>query len=151
MSNILSEEVNEKSSVINISDHEEKFLKEFLRNFHQKIIDIEDFNTFENTLKEWIKNSDKNIEKILKLMKNHKENEFWFSSIIGFFYQYGIGCDINKDKSLELYLLSINNDKFLNQKFSHLEKIDKEFFILQDINIIIGKYLLSFFIIKILF
>jgi hypothetical protein len=84
-------------------------------------------------------------------MRNHKENEFWFSSIIGFFYQYGIGCDINKDKSLELYLLSINNDKFLNQKFSHLEKIDKEFFILQDINIIIGKYLLSFFIIKILF
>jgi hypothetical protein len=46
MLNILNEEVNEKSSVINIFDHEEKFLKEFLRNFHQKIIDIEDFNTF---------------------------------------------------------------------------------------------------------
>ena len=48
------------------------FLKEFSRNFHQKIIDTNDFYIFENTLIEWIKNIDKNAKTILKLMQNHK-------------------------------------------------------------------------------
>jgi hypothetical protein len=39
-------------------------------------------------------------------MKNHEQTKFWFSSIIGFFYQLGIDCD----KALELYLLAVDND-----------------------------------------
>jgi len=70
-----------------MSDCDKNFLKEFSRNFHQKIIDTNDFSTFDNSLSEWIKNIDKNAKTILKLMQNHK---VLFSSIIGFFYQYGI-------------------------------------------------------------
>lgn len=73
---------------------------------------------------------------------------FVFSSIIWFFYQYCIGCDINKDKSLELYLIAINNEKFLKQNYTH---IDNEFDILQNINITIGKYLLQFIYYKDIF
>src|SRR5438034_3267327 len=84
-------------------------------------------------------------------MQNHKETKFWFTSIIGFFYQYGIGCDIEKNKALELYLLAVGNEKSLNQKFTNvylLEKDDNEFDTMKNINIIVGKYLLSFFYYK---
>src|SRR4051812_19017296 len=88
--------------------NDENFLKEFSRDFFQKLIDTNNFNTFENTQSEWIKKiENKNTRSILKLMQNHKENDLWFSSIIGFFYQYGIGCDIDKDKALESYLLAV--------------------------------------------
>ena len=45
-------------------------------------------------------------------MKNHEQTKFWFSSIIGFFYQLGIDCDVDKNKALELYLLVVDNEIF---------------------------------------
>src|ERR1051325_9399157 len=136
-----------------ISNSDENFLKEVLRDFYQKIIETKDFNTFEDALTEWIKNIDKKDKSIFESMKNHHQSKFWFSSIIGFFYQLGIGCDVDKNKALELYLLTVNNDdnEFLNQNFAHLyllEENDNEFDALQSINIIIGKYLLSLFYYK---
>src|SRR5436190_10105293 len=119
----------------------EDFLKEISIDFYHKITDMEDFNTIENTLIEWIKNAHKNIELILGLMQNHKQTKLWFSSIIGFFYQNGVGCDPDKYKALKLYLLIINNDE---KEFLIKEEHD----ILQNINIIIGKYLLSLFYYK---
>src|SRR3954447_18207698 len=77
-------------TITDISKIDENFLKEFSRDFYQKIIDTDDFNIFEITLREWIKGINTNATKILELMQNHKENEFLFSSIIGFFYQHGI-------------------------------------------------------------
>ena len=85
-------------------------------------------------------------------MENHKENKFWFSSFIGFFYQLGIGCNLDRKKALELYLLAINNEieqDFLNEDFIQLHLIEEN--LLRYENIIIGKYLLSLFIIKISF
>src|SRR5436305_415284 len=41
-------------------------------------------------------------------MQNHEQTKFWFSSIVGFYYQCGISCDVDKNKALELYLLTIN-------------------------------------------
>ena len=35
---------------------------------------------------------------VLKLMENHEENENWFSSLIGFFYEHGISDDNIIDK-----------------------------------------------------
>ena len=82
-----------------------------------------------------------------------------FSSIIELFYQYDIGCDVDKNKVLGLYLLSptaaVDNKEFLIiEKFTNLhlsEENGEEFNTLQSINIMIGKYLLSLFIIMILF
>src|SRR5271163_2060061 len=73
---------------------------------------------------------------ILKSMENHEENENWFASIIGFFYEHGIGDTdiIDKNKSLELYLLSINKEELVS--------------VYQIINMIIAKYLLSLYYYK---
>ena len=69
-----------------------------------------------------------------------------------FFYQYGIGCDvIDKSKSLKLYLFAVNNEKSPNQKYTNLcllEENGDEFDIMQNINTMIGKYLLSLFYYK---
>ncbi|GES92199.1 kinase-like domain-containing protein [Rhizophagus clarus] len=62
-------------------------------------------------------------------MKNH---ENWFSSIIGFFYEYDIDNDDNDDndiiesKSLEFYLLSINKEKNLITIYQVLNIIEKK-------------------------
>src|SRR5215213_4436829 len=110
MSNLLDGKAT-RMSVTNISKSDENFLKEFSRDFYQKIVninDFDDFDVFENTLSKWIKGINKDTKTILKLMQN---NEFWFSSIIGFFYQQGIGCDVDKNKSLNLYLLAVNDEE----------------------------------------
>src|SRR5437764_14925234 len=95
---------------VSMSDDDKNSLKEFSRNFYQKIIDTNDFCIFENTLIEWIKNIDKNAKTILELTQCYK---ILFTSIIGFFYQYGIGCDVDENKALEMYLLAVNNDEYL--------------------------------------
>jgi len=61
-------------------------------------------------------------ETFLGSIQNH---QILFSSLIGFFYQHGIGCNVNKDKALEMYLLAIKQDE------------------VQTINRTIAKYLLS--------
>src|SRR5437762_3818122 len=105
----------DRKATHNISKNDENFLREFSREFYQKIINIGDFNVFENTLSKWINDINKSTKTILELMQ---KNELLFSSIIGFFYQYGIGCDIDKNKSLKLYLLAVNhNEESSNQKF----------------------------------
>ncbi|CAB4398201.1 unnamed protein product [Rhizophagus irregularis] len=139
------------SSIINISKSDENLLKEFVRDFYHKILEIKDFhNTFENNLCDWIKNISKN-KTILKLMQYHKENSY-FTSIIGFFYQHGINCIIDRNKALELYLLAVNNENSLKQKCINsnlLNGNNDEFYdTLQYINVIIGKCLLSLFYYK---
>src|ERR1043165_5662599 len=109
------------------------FLKKILKTFHDKITSsTNDFSVLEKNLIEWIKKTNKNT---LKLMQDHNESEFWFSSIIGFFYQYGIRCDVDKDKALKSYLLAVNNEESLNQNLEKDKNNDgKEFETLQNIN-----------------
>ncbi|CAB4474036.1 unnamed protein product [Rhizophagus irregularis] len=159
-SNSLS--VNEAKTNIIIKDDDENFLKNFLKEFYQRIIEINDINNFENITNEWInnyiKNNNKNPEKILKLMENHDNNIIWFTSSIGFFYQFGIGCNLDKKKSIESYYLSINNIKgknYLNNYYfnelNFIEEYDDDndlFNVLRYKNVIIGKYLLSLFYYK---
>ncbi|CAB4393339.1 unnamed protein product [Rhizophagus irregularis] len=133
---------------------DENFLINILKDFYRKIIETKNFNNFEIISIEWIKNeilnNKKNSIKILKLMQNHKESNNWFTSLIGFFYQFGIGCNINKNKAKESYFLALNNETekdFLNENFDKLhliENVDT----LKNENIIIGKYLLSLFYYK---
>jgi TPR repeat protein len=141
-------------SIISIKGDED-FLKEFLKDFYQKIIDLDDVDdylvSFENTLNEWINKIVKDTQTILELMQNHEKSELWFSSILGFFYQCGIGCYIDKNKALELYLLTVNSKETLNQNLKNLYLLEKEndkFDVLQIMNIIIGKYLLSLYYYK---
>src|SRR5688572_25708789 len=85
-----------------------KFLKKFVIGFYNKIINTDSLSNFEDSSIKWIKNTLEhtgiNAEIFLELIQNHK---IWSSSLVGFFYQHGIGCKVNKDKALEMYLLTI--------------------------------------------
>ncbi|CAB4489009.1 unnamed protein product [Rhizophagus irregularis] len=124
----------------------ENFLKNLLNNFYNKIIETNDFNNFEKNfigIKNEIKiNNYNDYIDILNLMENHKESKFWFTSLIGFFYQHGIGCNLDKEKALDFYLLVIDNEKIEN------DLSNENFNLLKNKNIIIGKYLLSLFYYK---
>ncbi|RIA84606.1 hypothetical protein C1645_832033 [Glomus cerebriforme] len=112
MSSNLLDEPNKKLK-INISKDDENFLKNFSKDFYCKIIETNDFNNFEKFSIEWIKSyldNSKNPKNILELMKNHEQSKVWFTILIGFFYRLGIGCDIDKEETRELYLLAINNE-----------------------------------------
>ena len=129
----------------NITESDENFLKNFLKNFYHKIIDTEDFNTFEDISIKWMKNelenNDKDPESLLKMMQNHKRHQIWFTSIMGFFYQHGIGCKVDKNNALEIYLYIIVNE----EKFIYLNTGKIHLFTLNNI---IGKYLLSLYYYK---
>src|SRR6266498_5347189 len=109
------------------SKNDGTFFKELTKDFYNRLINtINSFDDFENLSIEWIKSTlehnDMNAETFLGSIQNH---QILFSSLIGFFYQHGIGCNVNKDKALEMYLLAIKQDE------------------VQTINRTIAKYLLS--------
>src|SRR3954451_13686098 len=95
-------------------DEKENFLKDFLKDIYRKIIETKDFKIFEKFSIAWIKYkieiNDKDTKDILQVMQNHKESNNWFTSIMGFFYQHGIGCIMDRNISLKFYLLAINNE-----------------------------------------
>src|SRR5436190_966266 len=121
MSNFLNDKAINKP-ITSISKSDENFLREFSRDFHQIITNTNDFNALDNNLNEWINNIDKNI---LELMQYHNENDLLFSSIIGFFYQYGIACNVDENKALEMYSLAVNNEESLNQEFINLHLLEE--------------------------
>ncbi|CAB4393306.1 unnamed protein product [Rhizophagus irregularis] len=141
---LLSHKVSRNKMSSNDDLNDETFLKEFLKDFYHCIIKSDNYENFEDILKEWVQdyfnNKEKNPEIILKLMENHEENDNWFSSLIGFFYDHGIGDTvIDKNKSLKSYLLAININKNENKKLISMYQL---------LNIIISKYLLSFYYYK---
>ena len=79
---------------------DEIFLKNLLKDFYRTIIELEDYIDFEKISIDWINHklekNDKDPNQILKVMKNHENCKSWFTSLIGFFYQLGIGCDVDK-------------------------------------------------------
>ncbi|PKC60805.1 HCP-like protein [Rhizophagus irregularis] len=148
------------NDISKIDEEEEIFLRELLKEFYHQLITINNYSNYENILKDWMKEffdnqENKDPEIVLKLMENHKENKNWFSSLIGFFYEYYINDSniyINKNKSLELYMISINNNKNNNNKDNNNDEEEEEdenkTSMYQLINIIIGKYLLSLYYYK---
>ena len=92
-----------KMSLNSILKDDESFLKEFLKGFYRQIIKIEYYDNFGTILMEWTKDffglNKKSSKTVLKLMENHEENENWFSSLIGFFYEHGISDDNIIDKT----------------------------------------------------
>src|SRR6266540_3593113 len=122
---------NEISTKFIPSENGEAFFRELIENFYNRIINTDSFDNFENLSIEWIKSTlehnDMNAETFLESIQNH---QILLSSLIGFFYQHGIGCNVNKDKALEMYLMAIKQDK------------------VQTINSTIAKYLLSLFYYK---
>jgi len=121
------------------------FLIEFLNDFHNRISFAKNIDEIENKTIKWINVLEDfqciNSRTMIGLMENHQKNDLWFSSLIGFFYQHGIGeCEVNQNKALESYLLAVNteSEEYLNHFNDDLKKY----------NIIIGKHLLALYYYK---
>src|SRR6266498_811980 len=130
---------------MNTQEESEKFLKEFLDDIHKNFSSSKNIEEFENLTIEWLNFLEDfqfiNLKKMMEFMKNHQKNDLWFSSLIGFFYQHGIGkCEVNKNKALESYLLAIDVEK--EENLNHFNGDLKKY------NNIIGKYLLALYYYK---
>ncbi|CAB4491221.1 unnamed protein product [Rhizophagus irregularis] len=87
------------------------------------------------------------------MMKNHEKSDLYFSSIIGFFYNYDLGIDDvnnndnNNDMASYYYNIAIENGYKLTELDFDLNR-NYENYYFQLENVIIGKYLLLFFYYK---
>src|ERR1044072_5934774 len=110
---MLNNNNNNSSNLSDITD-DVTFIKNILKDFYRTIIELTNFIDFEKISTDWInyklEQCDKDPKRILEVMTNHQESKTWFTSFVGFFYQLGIGCDADKKKALEFYLLSTNNN-----------------------------------------
>ncbi|RIA87115.1 hypothetical protein C1645_828272 [Glomus cerebriforme] len=135
----------------------EKVLKGLLKDFYNIIIKTNDVNYIEENLNYLIMNLNGFFYyNLFDLFQNHEEREYLFTSLIGYCYQNGIGCKVDKNKALETYLLVVNNknNKIEEEGGSFKKNLEQlnineyEFDVLKNINIIIGRYLLSLFYYK---
>src|SRR5437763_750131 len=101
----------------------EELLKELLQEVYVILLnsDIEDIEDIENIkLNEVINNHllENNLiaRNVLKIMTSNPQNTFNYSSLIGFFYQQGIGCKADKIKASEIFSNAVKNVK--NKQFS---------------------------------
>src|ERR1051325_4957964 len=125
-----------------IPENGEDFLKEFLNDFYHKVVytkDTDDFENFESSIIKWIDDIKKlehvNLKTIAELMENHHQSELWFSGLIGFFYQHGIGKDErNRNKALESYLSAIHIE---NENLNGLDEVVNNDNHLKEYNVII--------------
>ncbi|EXX57741.1 uncharacterized protein OCT59_028835 [Rhizophagus irregularis] len=105
-------------------------------------------------IKEFINNFlfeyDLDPKNVFKIITSNSKNIFCYSSLIGFFYQYGIGCEIDKIKASEIYFNVVkNNQKETLNQIIFNEKNETIIFCNDDIkelNEIIIKYLYSLFL-----
>ena len=69
---------------------------------------IEDREDFTNNL---LLDYNLDPKNVLEIMTKSSQNINCYSSLIGFFYQHGIGCRVNRAKAFEIYSNAINNEE----------------------------------------
>ncbi|CAB4494968.1 unnamed protein product [Rhizophagus irregularis] len=77
-------------------------------------------------------------------MTNNLQPIFYYSSLIGIFYQYGIGCEVDEIKASKIFFNTVKN----NQKVIVPDQFtfDISFFDIKELNEIITQYFYSLFL-----
>ncbi|CAB4391859.1 unnamed protein product [Rhizophagus irregularis] len=114
------------------------FFKELLQELYVILLNIDIKSDIEVQLNEFMNNFlfeyDLDPKDVLDIMTNNSENIFCYSSLIGFYYQYGIGCEINKIKAYEVFFNAVkNNQKVILDQFSFDQKNETIIFCNDDI------------------
>ena len=144
------------NNILYFNNFTTKFFKELLQELYKILsnaIFIYDNEYIEQKLRGFIDNFlfeyDLDPKNVLEIMTINYQN---FSSLIGFFYQHGIGCKADKIKALEIYSESAeNNLKEVSKYFSSDQKYEGFTFCDDDIkklNRIILQYFYSLFLYK---
>ena len=90
---------------------------------------------------------------MFEFMTSNSQNIFCYSSLIGFFYQHGIGCEVDEIKALEIFSNSVKNNQksILKHDFLSNQMNETVTFFNDDIkklNEIILQYFYSLFLYK---
>ncbi|CAG8684704.1 14621_t:CDS:2, partial [Rhizophagus irregularis] len=91
-----------------------KIFKELLQELHDIILlNIEDYTT--DQLNEFIYNFlleyDLDPKNVFEIMTNNLQPIFYYSSLIGIFYQYGIGCEVDEIKASKIFFNTVKNNQ----------------------------------------
>ncbi|CAB4391866.1 unnamed protein product [Rhizophagus irregularis] len=132
-----------------------KFFKELLKELYTLLLDIEfkdDTDILNIFINNFLFDYDLDPKNVLEIMTSNSQNIFYYSSLIGFFYQNGIGCEVDEIKAFEIFSNSVkNNQKALLNHFTFDQKNESISFCNDDIkelNEIITQYFYSLFLYK---
>src|SRR5579859_7668267 len=77
-----------------------------------------DFNVLKEIVHNLLIEYDLEPESVLEIMMNEPQN-IYCSSLVGYFYQHGIGCKVDEIKAFEIYSNAItNNQKEIPEQIS---------------------------------
>jgi TPR repeat protein len=133
-----------------MSDNFDKFFKELLQELYVILFNIEDRNTHQ--INEFIHNSllENDLDPKSVFETINSQPNFSYSSLIGIFYQYGIGCEVNKIKAFEIFSNAVkNNQKEILKKFSFDQKNETIIFCddsIKELNEVITQYFYSLYL-----
>ncbi len=116
------------------------FVKELLQELFIILSDIEitkfeikrsEIDKLKNLINNFLFEYDLNSKNVFKIMTSNPQNILCYSSLIGIFYQYGIGCYVDKTKAFEIFSNAVNNDQkneTINDDTEKLNKIILQYF-----------------------
>ncbi|CAB4391867.1 unnamed protein product [Rhizophagus irregularis] len=147
------------NNILSFNNFVTKFFKELMQELYVTLLNIEfedgdyttddKFNIFIDT---FLLEYDLDPKNVLEIMISNSQNILCFSSLIGFFYQHGIGCEVNEIKASNIFSNTIkNNHKEILSQFSFDQKNKPISFSNDDIkelNGIIAQYFYSLLLYK---
>jgi TPR repeat protein len=125
--------------------------KELLQLFIQElymILSNMEITKYDDELKRFINNFlfeyDLDAQNVFEIMTKNSQNiSYYYSSIIGIFYQFGIGCEADKIKAFEIFSNNVKN----KQLYFDQEKNEETAFY-KKLNEIVSQYFYSLFLYK---
>jgi TPR repeat protein len=96
-----------------------EFLRDLLQELHVILLDIEDYSIVNEFIHNFLLENNLDHKNVLEIMTSNPQLIFCYSSLIGIFYQYGIGCEVDKIKAFEIFSNAVkNNRKAILDQFS---------------------------------
>ncbi|CAG8684717.1 14622_t:CDS:2 [Rhizophagus irregularis] len=106
-----------------------KFFKELIQELYFILLNMEyeygdyNFNNVKLIINTLLLDYDLDSKNVLEIMTNNSQNIFCYTSLIGIFYQCGIGCEVDKIKALNIFFNAVkNNQKAILDQFSFDQK-----------------------------
>ena len=120
-----------------------------LSNTDVKVLDSSKFNDIEDKLEEFINNFLFEYDLDPKIIfTSVSQNIVCYSSLIGFFHQKGIGCEVDKFKAFEIYSNAVNDKKISQLSSDQKNEVAFRNDDIKRLNAIILQYFYSLFLYK---
>ncbi|GBB88416.1 hypothetical protein RclHR1_00150012 [Rhizophagus clarus] len=130
-----------------------KFLKELLQELHVVFLNVENYfatNRLDKFMFNYLFEYDLDPKNVFEIMTSNSENVSHFSSLIGYFYRRGIGCEVNEIKAFEILSSAAkNNQKVMLDQVTFDQRNESIRFLndnIKELNEIIVQYFYSFFL-----